>query len=142
MNYVRGTLAQQVEKYVSPSPEGAVLMSSPPETGDGNRKSPPPSIVGLLVGTYMRSLCLFLKGSGPCLYKWDTHIVFWIIYTHHQFSAMEGRLCAMELYRRAVSVAFNTAERYMVGTDVNSLVTVVHNGIILHYNLHPKSTSA
>ena len=29
---------------------------------------------------------------------WDTHIVFWIIYTHHQFSAMEGRSCAMGLY--------------------------------------------
>ena len=48
-NCVRGTLAHQVGGYVFPSPEGAVLMTSPPETGDGNRKSPPPSIVGLLV---------------------------------------------------------------------------------------------
>ena len=82
------------------------------------------------MGMYMRALCLFLRGSGPCLYKWDTHIVFWIIYTHHQFSAMEGRSCAMGLYHRAVFVAFNTAERYIVGTGVIPLLTVVHNNII------------
>ena len=82
------TVGSSLAKFTK-RPEKADQMAV---NGDGNRKSPPPLVVGLLVGTYMRALCLFLRGSGPCLYKWDTHIVFWIIYTHHQFSATETAL--------------------------------------------------
>ena len=64
MNCVRGKLAQQVGEYVFPSPEGAVLMASPPETGDGNQKSPSPSIVGLLITSVQES-------AMPLLLVWS-----------------------------------------------------------------------
>ena len=44
-----GTLAYQAGKYMFSFSGGAVLMTCPLRIGDGNRKSPPSSIVGLLL---------------------------------------------------------------------------------------------
>ena len=68
MNCVQFTLAHQVAGYIFPSPEGTVLMTSPFETGDGNPKSPPPSIVGLLRGATERSP-LRLNDPGCCIQR-------------------------------------------------------------------------
>ena len=70
---VQGTLAHQVGRYIFPSPEQTVLMTTPPETGDGNPKSPPPSIVGLL----LLSCPMSHDSHAPCpmtLMPHDSHV--------------------------------------------------------------------